>query len=170
MKRLPATVLLIVLAVTGCARTPSSQAPPPAPAQPAAQAVDETQPRVVLPDGFVVRVEVVADDEMRAQGLMFRDQLLPGTGMLFLFPRDGEYSFWMKNTRIPLDMIWIDSEQRIAHVKHDVPPCDVEECPSYAPGVTARYVLELAGGVAREHHLEPGQQVRFENVDPSMAR
>src|SRR5215203_5939611 len=82
-------------------------------------------PRVILPDGFAVGVEVVADDELRAQGLMYRDHLDPSAGMLFFFPQDGEYPFWMKNTRIPLDMIWIVSNRRIAHVKHDVPPCRI---------------------------------------------
>lgn len=123
------------------------------------------KPRVVFPDGFVVRVELATDDETRAQGLMFRDHLRDGTGMLFLFPRTAEYPFWMKNTLIPLDMIWMDEQRRIVHVKSDVPPCQADPCPSYAPGVPARYILEVAAGVARQHQLGPGNVLRFENVE-----
>jgi uncharacterized membrane protein (UPF0127 family) len=124
-------------------------------------------PRVIFPDGFVVEVELASNDETRAQGLMYRDRLRPGTGMLFFFPQDGHYPFWMKNTLIPLDMIWVDSTQRVAHVKVSVPPCKADPCPSYPPNVNARYVLEVAGGVAAEHGLKAGDQLRFvgtENV------
>ena len=141
-----------------CAQTP------PAPVA-TAQASEAPGPRVTFPDGFVVRVEVAADDELRAQGLMFRDQLRPGTGMLFMFPGDGEYSFWMKNTRIALDMIWIDVAGKIVHVKHGVPPCEVEDCPGYAPGVPSRYVLEVASGVAKEHALADGQMLKIEGIE-----
>jgi uncharacterized protein len=125
----------------------------------------DTSPRVILPDGFVVKTEIAADEETRAQGLMYRDQLRPGTGMLFFFPRDGEYPFWMRNTMIPLDMIWIDSDRKIVAMHHDVPPCKTEECPNYAPRARSRYVLELAGGEARKHGLKVGDQLRFENTD-----
>ncbi|HYI09334.1 MAG TPA: DUF192 domain-containing protein [Thermoanaerobaculia bacterium] len=153
--------LLLILTLS-CAQ-PST--PPPATSEPAstsAPAAAAAGPRVIFPDGFVVSVEVVADDESRAQGLMWRDQLRPGTGMLFVFPADDVFSFWMKNTLIPLDMIWIDSSQRVAGVIFNVPPCKVENCPSYSPNVTARYILEVAGGVAEAHGLKVGDQLRFE--------
>jgi len=149
-------ILAIVLFT--CAKTPSASAPSPEP-QPA------SGPRVIFPDGFVVSVEVVADDELRAQGLMFRDQLRPARGMLFMFARDGDYPFWMKNTRIPLDMIWIDSAKRIARIRSDVPPCEIENCPNYPPNAIARYVLEVAAGVARQHALKEGDVLRFEGTE-----
>lgn len=167
-------VLAVLLLLAGCTKTmppanetqsTSTQA---AVTRPAAAAT--SGPRVILPDGFVVSVEVVADDELRAQGLMYRDHLDPTAGMLFFFPEDGEYPFWMKNTRIPLDMIWIDASQRIAHVKHDVPPCRTVECPSYPPNATSRYVLEVAAGGARQHGLKAGDQLRFEGTDHVVAR
>jgi len=147
--------VMLLLAMT-CAKAPA----PPPPAAP-----QNAGPRVVFPDGFVVHVELAADDENRAQGLMYRDQLRPGTGMLFLFPEEGEYPFWMKNTRIVLDMIWIDSNKRIAHIAHDVQPCQVEDCPSYPPHARARYVLEVSGGVARAHGLKAGDILRFEQIE-----
>lgn len=160
--------LLMMAVLFACAQAPSSP-PPSEPAKPPPEA-ESRKPRVILPDGIPVHVEIVADEEMRAQGLMYRDRLLPATGMIFLFPTDGEYSFWMKNTRIPLDMIWIDSGRRIVHVKHDVPPCEEDPCPSYEPGVKARYVLELAAGEALRHHLETGQTVKFDEIDGIEAR
>jgi hypothetical protein len=156
-----------------CTKQPPPEpaaAPPPATA---ASSTDQTRtagPLVTFPDGFVVSVEPVADPELRAQGLMYRDQVRPGTGMLFFFPEEGEYPFWMKNTRIPLDIIWIDSSRRIAHVKHDVPPCHVADCPSYPPNAKARYVLEVAAGVAKEHGLKAGDVLKFEGTEGVVVR
>ena len=127
-------------------------------------------PRVVFPDGFAVNVEVVADDETRAQGLMFRDHLDDDKGMIFFFPESGEYPFWMKNTLIPLDMIWIDDARRIAHIAHDVPPCKADPCPSYPPNARSRYVLEVAAGVAAKHRLKDGDALRFEGMEQVVVR
>jgi uncharacterized protein len=157
-------LLLAVVLTAACAQTP----PPPAPVQ--TDTTPSTLPTVTFPDGYVVRVEVVADDESRAQGLMFRDRLREGTGMLFVFPAMTELGFWMKNTLIPLDMIWIDDKQRVVHVKENVPPCKADPCPTYSAGVNAQFVLEVAGGVARQHRIEPGAQLQFARVDPTIAR
>jgi uncharacterized protein len=158
--------LVLVMVMVACSETPTTT--PVQTTQPQTQTqAQDSRPRVIFPDKFVVHVEVVANDELRAQGLMYRDQLRPATGMLFFFAEDGEYPFWMKNTHIPLDMIWIDSNKKIAHIKHDVPPCKIEDCPSYPPNATARYVLEVAGGVAAQHHLKVGDPLQFlgtENV------
>ncbi|HEV7922132.1 MAG TPA: DUF192 domain-containing protein [Thermoanaerobaculia bacterium] len=122
-------------------------------------------PRVILPDGYPVRVELAADEETRAQGLMFRDRVAEGTGMIFFFTETGNYPFWMKNTLVPLDMIWIDEQKRIAAVISDVPPCKADPCPSYPPNAMARYVLELGAGEAKKHNLAAGQTLRFEGMD-----
>jgi uncharacterized membrane protein (UPF0127 family) len=122
-------------------------------------------PRVVLPDGFAVSVEVAADDSTRTQGLMFRDRLAEDRGMLFLFPATNEYAFWMKNTLIPLDMVWLDEQQRIVHVSHDVPPCKADPCPSYPPGGFARSVLELAAGTAVKHRVTDGAVLRISGLE-----
>lgn len=155
-------VVLAMLLVIGC----SSPAPAPVAETATPQpAVTDNGPRVVFPDGFVVSVEIAADDQMRAQGLMYRDRLDPGRGMLFVFPRDDVFSFWMKNTRIPLDMIWIDVNRRVAGIQENVPPCRVEDCPSYGPGVIARYVLEVGGGEAAKHGLKVGDSLQFIDID-----
>jgi uncharacterized protein len=155
---------MLLLAVS-CSKPPA--APPPASTGSDAPAqTQRTGPHIVFPDGHVVWVEIANNDELRAQGLMYRDRLAPDAGMLFFFPRDGEYPFWMKNTRIPLDMIWIDSNRRVAHVKFNVPPCHADPCPNYPPNATSRYVLEVAGGVAQQHGLKAGDVLRFEGTDP----
>jgi len=166
-------VLLVAMLTFACSETPATTPVQTTQAQTQTQTQTETQtqtqsgPRVIFPDKFVVHVEIAANDELRTQGLMYRDQLRPGTGMLFFFAEDGEYPFWMKNTHIPLDMIWIDSNKKIAHIAHDVPPCKVEDCPNYPPNAIARYVLEVAGGVAKQHLLKVGDSLQFlgtENV------
>jgi hypothetical protein len=164
-----AVVMLMLFAA--CSQPPT----PPAPATPsqtsdAQPAPAATGPRVIFPDGHVVSVEIAADDELRAQGLMFRDHLRPGTGMLFLFNEDDDHAFWMKNTLIPLDMIWIGADQRVAHVKYNVPPCKIENCPSYPTGVMSRYVLEVAGGEAQQHGIKAGDHLRFERTEGVVIR
>jgi uncharacterized membrane protein (UPF0127 family) len=90
--------------------------------------------------------------------------------MIFLFPESGDYPFWMKNTLIPLDMIWIDDQKKIVHVAHDVPPCKADPCPSVPPGANAKYVVEVAAGVAARHNLANGQTLRFEGLDNVVVR
>lgn len=164
-----ALVMLIFFACTNSGSAPANGANGTAelPSQPLQST---TGPRVIFPDGFVVQVEIANDDDLRAQGLMFRDQLRPGTGMLFLFPEEGVYPFWMKNTRIPLDIIWIGADRRVADVAFDVPPCRVADCPSYPPSGKALYVLEVAAGVARAHGLKAGDLLRFEQTEGFVAR
>src|SRR5687768_38637 len=156
--------LMVVVMLSAC----SQQSP--APADPPPPAPVPAGPRVVLPDDFAYTVEIAADPDLRAQGLMYRDQLRPATGMLFFFPVDGDYGFWMKNTLIPLDMIWIDSDRKVVHIKTNVPPCRIEQCPSYDPGVPSRYVLELAAGEAAKHRLTVGDVLRFEGMDNVVVR
>ena len=146
---------LLILLLAGCM---NSQ--PNVPAQPA-----PAGPRVIFPDGHVVQVELATDDTTRAQGLMFRDQMPDGHGMLFLFNKTGDYPFWMKNTLIPLDIIWIDEQKRVVGISRETPPCKADPCPSYPPGGMARYVLEVGGGVAGRHGLANGQTLRFEALD-----
>jgi uncharacterized membrane protein (UPF0127 family) len=89
----------------------------------------------------------------------------PDHGMIFLFKESGNYPFWMKNTLIPLDMLWLDETFRVVHISERVPPCQADPCPSYPPGVTARAVLELNGGRARQLGLKEGDQLRVEGIE-----
>jgi uncharacterized membrane protein (UPF0127 family) len=162
--------LLVLLVLVGCTKA----MPPPTSSEtqttPQSAAHVATGPRVILPDGSVIGVEIAAEEELRAQGLMYRDHLANDAGMLFFFAEDGEYPFWMKNTRIPLDMIWIDSNRRIVHITHDVPPCRIADCPSYPPNAISRYVLEVAAGVAKQHGLKEGDVLRYEGTENVVVR
>jgi uncharacterized membrane protein (UPF0127 family) len=155
LKRSSFLIALLLLCAFKC----GSATPPPAPA------VAADAPQVIFPDNFAVKVEVASDDPTREQGLMYRNSLADDRGMIFFFPQNGEFSFWMKNTIIPLDMIWIDENRKIVHIASNVPPCQADPCPSYPPGAPARYVLEVAAGVAAKHHLADGNILRFQGLE-----
>ena len=87
-------------------------------------------------------VEVAKTQEQRQQGLMLRESLEEGSGMLFLFEESGFHAFWMKNTLIPLDVIWISEDMKVVDVQ-TLQPCRVEECQSFVPSKKAKYVLEV---------------------------
>ena len=95
-------------------------------------------------------VEIVETQEKQALGLMFRDSMPADHGMLFIFPAEAPRSFWMKNTRIPLDIMYFDKNLKLVSISADTPPCRVSRCPSYPSISPAKYVLELNAGIALE--------------------
>jgi uncharacterized protein len=101
-------------------------------------------------------VELVANEADRAKGLMYRRSLPEGHGMLFDFQREQEVAFWMKDTYIPLDMIFIRGNGRILRIAENTTPLSVQQVPSGGP---VRAVLEVAGGTARKLGIAPGDQV-----------
>jgi len=106
-------------------------------------------------------VELATNDLERARGLMFRASLAADQGMLFIFDSPGEYPFWMKNTQIPLDIIWLDEDQKVVFISADTAPCDETNCPSINPQKSAKYVLELNGGAAQRIGLAVGDKLSF---------
>jgi uncharacterized membrane protein (UPF0127 family) len=92
---------------------------------------------------------------------MFRSSLGADQGMLFVFAQSAPHRFWMKNTLIALDMIWLDYARRVVHIAHNVPPCKIDPCPSYGPQHPAIYVLELNAGQAQRIGLAVGSQLVF---------
>lgn len=121
--------------------------------------------RAITPSGSILTLEVAASGAKRAQGLMFRDEVPPGTGMFFRFERSAPHSFWMKNCRVPLDIAWLDEDLTVVHLAEDVPPCRDEPCQSYAPSANARYVIEVAARSARGLGLVPGARVHVAGVE-----
>jgi uncharacterized membrane protein (UPF0127 family) len=117
--------------------------------------------KIYLPGGPSIAAELAATDEERQKGLMFREKLLPDQGMLFVFDVEDYYSFWMKNTLIALDLIWLDKERRIVHIERDVPPCKADPCPSYTPKRPGSYVLELKAGSADRLKLKLFDKLEF---------
>jgi len=87
---------------------------------------------------------------------MFVDHLSDNEGMLFLFQEDSSRPFWMKNCKIPLDMIWLDASNKIVDITQSAPPCQSDPCPQYAPKQPCRNVLEVRGGLAHGHALRVG--------------
>jgi uncharacterized membrane protein (UPF0127 family) len=105
-------------------------------------------------------VEIADTDAERAQGLMFRDELAADHGMLFLHDREEPLAYWMKNTRIPLDILYFDTGRRLVAQQRDVPPCTLgDACPPYPSNAPARYVLELNAGQAAQLKLETGAEL-----------
>jgi len=104
----------------------------------------------------VFSVEIADNDAERAKGLMYRKELPEGQGMLFDFHRDQEVSFWMQNTYIPLDMIFIRGDGRISRIEENTEPLSTRLIPSRGP---VRAVLEVIGGTARKLGLGPGDRV-----------
>lgn len=117
--------------------------------------------KVFLPDGRAVTAELAVSDEERARGLMFRKTLRHDQGMLFVFQEEDVHSFWMKDTWIPLDMLWLDRTKRVVYIEADVPPCREDPCPSYGPLIPACYVLELRAGGAAEYGIKLGDRLQF---------
>lgn len=107
-------------------------------------------------------VEIAADDPSRARGLMFRDAMAADHGMIFIHEREEMQAYWMKNTRIALDILYFDSQRRLVSQQRDVPPCSLgNACPPYPSSAPARYVLELNAGEAARLGLEDGTSMQF---------
>ena len=101
-------------------------------------------------------VEVAATQKTQALGLMFRDRMPADRGMLFIFPVQGMRSFWMKNTRIPLDIFYFDEDLKLVSVSENARPCRTQRCPGYPSAGPAKYVLELNAGKAAELGVQAG--------------
>lgn len=112
-------------------------------------------PYVVL-KGESFTVELAETTEKQALGLMFRDELREDHGMLFLFPGEAMRSFWMKNTRIPLDIFYFDENLSLVSVSENARPCRTQRCPGYPSAAPAKYVLELNAGKALELGVQNG--------------
>ena len=104
------------------------------------------------------QVEIADSPDERSRGLMFREQMDDAHGMLFLFPREAQQSFWMKNTLIPLDMIFIRSDRTILGIVENAEPKTTN--PRAVPGVS-QFVLEINGGLAKKRGIMARQEVRF---------
>lgn len=106
-------------------------------------------------------VEVADTLEKREIGLMNREYLAPDSGMLFIFENEGVYNFWMKNTLILLDIIWIDKNNEIIYIEKNAEPCMVEQCETFGPNKEALYILEINGGMTEKMGLRIGNEVEY---------
>jgi len=109
-------------------------------------------------------VELAKTPQEQEIGLMNRAHLASDKGMLFIFKKEDTYGFWMKNTLIPLDMLWINSNNTVVYIQKDAEPCVVAKCPSYIPDKSGLYVLEINGGLADQYSIRVGDKVEFNNI------
>ena len=119
------------------------------------------QPWVEL-GGHRYAVELAQDDAERARGLMFRDAMDADRGMLFIHDAQEPQAYWMKNTKIALDILYFDNDHKLVSQQRDVPPCSLgDACPPYPSNAPARYVLELNAGQAEKLKLQDGAMLKF---------
>ncbi|EAU42152.1 hypothetical protein FP2506_17004 [Fulvimarina pelagi HTCC2506] len=112
----------------------------------------------------VIDAEIADTDEERRTGLMFREEMAEDAGMLFEFGMTREVGMWMKNTLIPLDMLFIEEDGTILTIVRNTKPLSLDVIPSGGP---VRYVLELNGGAAKRLGVEPGDKVEHESIPPA---
>lgn len=107
----------------------------------------------------IFTVEVADTQKERTKGLMGVSKLPKQSGMLFEFEDSKVRSFWMKNTLIPLDIIYINEKYEITEILKNVPPCKTDECPTYPSNQPAKFVLEINGNLSDKLKIEPGQKI-----------
>jgi uncharacterized membrane protein (UPF0127 family) len=106
------------------------------------------------------QMAVASTPEQQEQGLMYQTTLAKRTGMLFPISPNRRVAFWMKNTLIPLDMLFVQNN-RLVQIVHSAQPCKADPCSTYASNSPIDTVIELPGGTAKEDHLEPGARVQI---------
>lgn len=107
-----------------------------------------------------VRAEIADTKLKRAEGLMLKKALPRGKGMFFIFPKEGKYSFWMKNMKFPIDIIWIDRQKQVVSMFANAQPCK-NNCVSVYPEKPAMYVLEVPAGSIERYTIQEGDRVTF---------
>ncbi len=116
--------------------------------------------RVCFEGGKCIQAEIADSDESRRKGLMFREKLPQDAGMLFVFEREVRASFWLKNVKFPLDIIWIDKNKTIVGINAGCLPCQ-ENCPSIVSEFPVRYVLEVNAGWVKANRIQINDRVNF---------
>lgn len=131
----------------------------------------QAQPQVTIAtEGgreLTFHVEVADTPTKRELGLQYRRDLPPDRGMIFLFPAESEHSFWMKNTPIPLDMIFISKERKIVGIVEQAVPFSTDS--RSVPGAS-QFVLEINGGLSKRHGIKAGDSVRFQALSPESVK
>lgn len=122
--------------------------------------IKQAKENLVIIKGKKIIIEIADSEEERSKGLMFRTSLKENAGMLFIFDQPSIQAFWMKNTLIPLDMIFIDENKRIADIA-TAQPCTLDPCPVYKSTRQVIYVLEVNAGFAERNNIDVGDKVEI---------
>src|SRR5262245_16641414 len=113
----------------------------------------------------VFQVEVADSPAKRELGLQYRRELASDRGMIFLFPEESQQTFWMKNTPLPLDMIFINRDLKVVGIVEQSVPFSLDSRSVDAP---SQYVLEINGGLAKRHGIQAGDRVHFDSIAPQV--
>lgn len=130
------------------------------------ESTKEPQNKICFQDSCI-EAELAKTPEQITTGLMNRPSLAQTKGMLFIFENIGVHMFWMKNTLMPLDMIWLDQDGTIIYIEHSVEPCKTQLCPTYGPESASKYVLETNAGYVLKHSINIGDKARM-NIKQSI--
>jgi uncharacterized membrane protein (UPF0127 family) len=114
---------------------------------------------IITLDGASIHVTLARTPAEQEKGLGGRDSLLPDEGMLFVFPQDGQYTFWMKDMRFPIDIVWLSGDGRVVYIVPNLSPDTYPH--SFAPSKPARYVLEVGAGFCTAHTVKIGDIARL---------
>jgi len=113
-------------------------------------------------DVYKLKVDIAETSEEKQKGLMYRRRLEVGRGMLFVYTEPVAPSFWMKNMRFPLDIIFIGEDLRVKTIHEKVPPCETDPCELYSPSSRIQYVLEVPGGYSSLFKIRLGDRLEFD--------
>jgi uncharacterized membrane protein (UPF0127 family) len=118
---------------------------------------------IVLPGGQVIKTEFVYDTAGALRGMQFRNSIAPDHGMLYAHRIPGKYGYWMYQTLIPLDMIWMDPKNKVVEIVENAPPCKTpaSQCPHYGGNEVAQYVLELGAGMVKKYGVKVGDMINW---------
>ena len=151
MRLLPVVVLVAAAALAGCGSN--------------SNVTDEIGITIVtFPNGAKINAETMRDDIELIKGMMFRETMPANRGMLFVHPEENIFHYWMYQTKIPLDIIWMDHDRRIVEMSHDTPPCkatSAKECTNYGGNYKSKYALEVNAGIAKKNGLKAGDVLDF---------
>ena len=118
---------------------------------------------ITLPGGQVIKTEFVYDTAGALRGMQFRNSIAPDHGMLYAHRIPGKYGYWMYQTLIPLDMIWMDPKNKVVEIVENAPPCKTpaSQCPHYGGNEVAQYVLELGAGMVKKYGVKVGDTINW---------
>jgi uncharacterized membrane protein (UPF0127 family) len=115
--------------------------------------------------GFELNADVPITSELMAKGLAVKNQLKEDEAMLFIFEESAQHSFWMKDVKFPIDIIWLDSDSKVGHIEQNLQPCvSVLICTSYSPDIDSQYVLETVAGFTQRYNVNVGTNIDIELV------
>jgi uncharacterized membrane protein (UPF0127 family) len=115
----------------------------------------------ITANGFELVADIAATRDQQSLGLGVKDTMAENEGMLFVFTKEKQHSFWMYGMKFPIDIIWLDGNRTVVHIEHSLEPCGAT-CETYTPAASSLYVLETVAGFAKEHDVKRGTQLEFE--------